>query len=299
MDKANSNIISWSSVAKARLNDYAQLMKLRLSSLVVFSALMAYLITLEGTFEWLNLLLLGLAGGMITASSNTINQVIEKSEDKLMDRTKDRPLADERMSTYEAILLAGVLGVVGIVILSLNFNPISGLLGALALISYAFIYTPFKKISAAAVFIGAVPGAMPLLIGATAATGELSMIAIALFAIQFMWQMPHFWAIAWLLKEDYEKAGYQLLPSNGEKNRAAALQNIPYLVMLLIVGALPYFLGVTGIVSLIVITIVGLYFLKCGIKLAIDLSDKSAKQLMFASFIYVPVALLALVIDKI
>jgi len=212
MERINSNRITFQLAAKAKLKDYALLTKMRLSSLVVFSALMAYLVTYQGAFQWMNLFLLGLAGWMITAASNTLNQVIEKSEDKLMERTSDRPLPSERMSIYEAILLAGVLGTIGIVILALNFNMLSGLLGALALISYAFIYTPFKKISSAAVLLGAVPGAMPLLIGATAATGELSLVAMSLFAIQFMWQMPHFWSIAWLMKEDYEKAGYRLLP---------------------------------------------------------------------------------------
>ncbi len=299
MERINSNRITFQLAAKAKLKDYALLTKMRLSSLVVFSALMAYLVTYQGAFQWMNLFLLGLAGWMITAASNTLNQVIEKSEDKLMERTSDRPLPSERMSIYEAILLAGVLGTIGIVILALNFNMLSGLLGALALISYAFIYTPFKKISSAAVLIGAVPGAMPLLIGATAATGELSLVAMSLFAIQFMWQMPHFWSIAWLMKEDYEKAGYRLLPLDGEKTRAAAWQNIPYLVLLLIAGAIPYFLGVSGLVSLIIITLAGLYFLKCGIQLIIDLTDKSARTMMFASFIYIPVVLLSIVIDKI
>lgn len=299
MARVETNIISFQDAVKAKLRDYALLTKVRLSSLVVFSALMAFLITVQGAFNWLDLILLGMAGWMVTAASNTLNQVIEKSEDKLMERTSDRPLPSERMSIYEAILLAGILGVTGILILALNFNMLSGLLGALALISYAFIYTPFKKISAVAVLIGAVPGAMPLLIGATAATGELSLLAMSLFAIQFMWQMPHFWSIAWLMKDDYEKAGYRLLPSNGEKNRSAALQSIPYLVLLIVTGMIPYFLGVSGIVSFIIIAITGLYFLKCGIQLAIDLTDKSAKTMMFASFIYVPVVLLALVIDKI
>jgi len=299
MARVESNIITWQYAVKAKLKDYALLTKVRLSSLVVFSALMAYLFTVQGAFAWLDLILLGMAGWMVTAASNALNQVIEKSEDKLMERTSDRPLPSERMSIYEAILLAGILGTIGILILALNFNMLSGLLGALALISYAFIYTPFKKISAVAVLIGAVPGAMPLLIGATAATGELSLVAMSLFAIQFMWQMPHFWSIAWLMKEDYEKAGYRLLPSNGEKNRSAAIQSIPYLILLLITGMIPYFLGVSGIVSFIIIAITGLYFLKCGIQLAIDLTDKRAKAMMFASFIYVPVVLLALVIDKI
>ncbi|MCB0502159.1 MAG: heme o synthase [Bacteroidetes bacterium] len=299
MSRTNTYQLTWQLAAKAKLRDYAQLTKMRLSSLVVFSAVMAYVFVLEGSIQWMNVILLGLAGWMVTAASNTINQVIEKKEDRLMDRTNDRPLATKRMSTYEAVLLAGVLGTAGIAILGFHFNPLSGLLGALALISYAFIYTPFKKISAAAVFVGAVPGAMPLLIGCTAATGELSLIAFTLFGIQFIWQMPHFWSIAWLMNHDYAKADYRLLPANGEKDRASAYHNIPYLLLLILAGATPFILGVSGIVSLIVISLAGLYFLKCGIQLVIDLSDKSAKKLMFASFIYIPVTLIALVADKI
>lgn len=290
--------LKWSHAAKMRMQDYAMLTKMRLSALVVFSAVMAYAIAAEGSVQFLHLFLLGLAGWMVTAASNTINQIIERKEDQLMDRTKERPLAAGRMKVSEAILLAGLLGVLGIAILGFYFNPLSGLLGALALISYAFIYTPFKKISVAAVFVGALPGAMPLLIGCTAATGELSLLAFSLFAIQFVWQMPHFWAIAWLVKDDYAKADYFLLPSDGNKTRATAYHNIPYLLLLVLVGAAPYFLGVTGLTSLIIITLAALYFLKCGIQLVIDLKDSSAKQLMFASFIYIPVTLIALVADK-
>lgn len=298
MSKANTYNLTWQLAAKAKLRDYAQLTKVRLSSLVVFSAVMAYIFVFDGNIQWLNVVLLGAAGWMITAASNTINQVIEKKEDRLMERTKDRPLATRRMSTYEAVLLAGLLGTAGIAILGFHFNALSGLLGALALISYAFIYTPFKKISAAAVFVGAVPGAMPLLIGCTAATGELSLLAFTLFGIQFIWQMPHFWSIAWLMNKDYAQAGYHLLPANGEKDRATAWHNIPYLVLLILAGATPFILGITGIVSLIIIALAGAYFLKCGIQLVIDLTDQSAKKLMFASFIYIPVTLIALVADK-
>ena len=173
------------------------------------------------------------------------------------------------------------------------------LLGALALISYAFIYTPFKRISPVSVFIGAIPGSIPLLIGYTAASGTIGTIGIVLFTIQFFWQIPHFWSIAWLLDEDYKKAGYFLLPSNEGKTRNTALQNIPYLIGLLAVSALPFILNISGIASLIVSLIAGIYFLSAGIQLATDLSDKSARKLMFASFIYLPVVFLALVLDKI
>lgn len=272
------------------------LTKLRLSLLVVFSALMAY------WFAGVNLttnafILLGIAGFLVTASSNIINQILEKDTDKLMDRTKSRPLPMQQISVVTASVLAGIFGVVGVGILGFYFNPISGLLGALSLISYAFIYTPFKKVSPISVFVGAVPGSMPLLIGWTAATGSIGMGGIILFLVQFFWQIPHFWAIAWLLNDDYNRAGFYLLPYN-EKSRKTAMTNIPYLVLLIAVGTLPFLLGITGVTSLIIVSLAGFYFLIQGIQLSTDISDKSAKKLMFASFIYLPVVLISLNLDK-
>ena len=282
-----------------KLKDIMELTKFRLSFLVVFSAVMAYLLANPFAADWLKITLLSLGGFLVTASSNTINQLIEKDTDKLMDRTKNRPLPAGRMKPIEAYLIAGFTGVIGIFILGVVFNPVSGLLGALALISYAFIYTPFKKISPVAVFIGAIPGSMPLLIGWTAATGTIGLGGILLFTIQFFWQIPHFWSIAWLLNEDYQKAGYHLLPSSDGKNRTTALQNIPYLVCLIAVSTLPYAFGFTGIISLAISLIAGLFFLIKGIQLATDISDKSARSLMFASFMYIPVVFIAFVLDKI
>ena len=282
-----------------KLKDIMELTKFRLSFLVVFSAVMAYLLANPFAADWLKITLLSLGGFLVTASSNTINQLIEKDTDKLMDRTKNRPLPAGRMKPIEAYLIAGFTGVIGIFILGVVFNPVSGLLGALALISYAFIYTPFKKISPVAVFIGAIPGSMPLLIGWTAATGTIGLGGILLFTIQFFWQIPHFWSIAWLLNEDYQKAGYHLLPSSDGKNRTTALQNIPYLVCLIAVSTLPYAFGFTGIISLAFSLIAGLFFLIKGIQLATDISDKSARSLMFASFMYIPVVFIAFVLDKI
>jgi protoheme IX farnesyltransferase len=276
---------------------FAQITKLRLSLLVVFSAVMSYWFA-DVNMSTVAILLLSIAGFLVTASANIINQILEKETDKLMDRTKNRPLPNQKISVVYASLLSGLFGIVGIAILGFFFNPISGLLGALSLISYAFIYTPFKKISPVAVFIGAVPGSMPLLIGWTAATGSIGIGGVILFAVQFFWQIPHFWSIAWLLNDDYNKAGFYLLPNN-EKSRKTALLNIPYLVILIFVGFLPFIFQLTGLISLIITTITGLFFLLQAIQLSTDISDKSAKKLMFASFIYLPVVLISLNLDKI
>lgn len=297
-EAVNINQLSFFKILSLKLKDIVELTKLRLSLLVVFSAVMAYLLAINTPVIWTNILFLFLGGFLVTASSNTVNQIIEKDLDKLMTRTQNRPLPAGRMKLVEAYIIAGVTGVSGIIILG-SFNAISGLLGALALISYAFIYTPFKRISPIAVFIGAIPGSIPLLIGYTAATGTIGLVGIVLFAIQFFWQIPHFWSIAWLLDEDYKKAGYFLLPSQNGKTRNTALQNIPYLIGLLLVSALPFILHISGIISLVVVLIAGMYFLTAGIQLATDLTDKSARKLMFASFIYLPVVFLSLVLDKI
>ena len=295
----NNSQLSFFKILSLKLKDILELTKLRLSLLVVFSAIMAYLLAIETAVVWSNVFFLFLGGFLVTASSNTVNQIIEKDLDKLMTRTQNRPLPAGRMRLVEAYMIAGITGVSGILILAFYFNTLSGLLGALALISYAFIYTPFKRISPVSVFIGAIPGSIPLLIGYTAASGTIGTIGIVLFTIQFFWQIPHFWSIAWLLDEDYKKAGYFLLPSNEGKTRNTALQNIPYLIGLLAVSTLPYILNISGIASLIVSLIAGIYFLSAGIQLATDLTDKSARKLMFASFIYLPIVFLALVIDKI
>ena len=295
----NNSQLSFFKILSLKLKDIMELTKLRLSLLVVFSAIMAYLLAIETAVVWSNVFFLFLGGFFVTASSNTVNQIIEKDLDKLMTRTQNRPLPAGRMRLVEAYMIAGITGVSGILILAFYFNTLSGLLGALALISYAFIYTPFKRISPVSVFIGAIPGSIPLLIGYTAASGTIGTIGIVLFTIQFFWQIPHFWSIAWLLDEDYKKAGYFLLPSNEGKTRNTALQNIPYLIGLLAVSTLPYILNISGIASLIVSLIAGIYFLSAGIQLATDLTDKSARKLMFASFIYLPIVFLALVIDKI
>jgi len=298
MSQLSTIQLSIGQVIRNRMAAYSQLAKVRLSFLVVFSSVMAYLF--EGvSYSWVDLFLLATGGFLVTASANTINQILEKDTDKLMARTQNRPLPSGELQVLEATVFAGVLGVGGIALLGMFFNPLSGLLASLSLLIYAFIYTPFKKISPASVFIGAFPGALPLLIGSTAAAGHITIAGFSMFIIQFLWQMPHFWAIAWLLNDDYAKGGFTLLPAGSGKSRDAAFQILPYNVLLLIASALPFFIGVSGYISLIVAFICGFAFLYTAIQLCIDLSDKSAKRLMFASFFYIPVVQIALVLDKI
>jgi protoheme IX farnesyltransferase len=282
----------------SRLTDYAQLTKLRLSLLVVFSAAMAFIMGSDGATDWIRFLLLITGGFLVTGSANAFNQVMEKDLDKLMDRTVDRPLPGHRMQPREAVIVAVVIGIAGLFILFRYMNLASGILGFIALISYTIMYTPMKRISPFAVFIGAIPGAIPPLLGYVAATNQFDTTAWVLFSIQFLWQFPHFWAIAWVLDDDYRKAGFELLPSPGGRDKASAFQAFVYSFSLVPAGVLPFVFKIAGIPSLIVITICGVVFASLGWKLYRECRTEQARKLMFGSFIYLPIVQIALVIDQ-
>lgn len=287
---------SFGKAIAAKLKDYHILVKFRLSFIVVFSAGIGYLFA-GGAQSSFFLFLIG--GFLITAASNALNQIIESDTDQLMTRTANRPLATGRMQNTEAIIAAGLMAVSGIAILWVWFNELSALLGALSLISYAFLYTPLKKVSPIAVFIGAFPGAMPPLIGFAAASGSIDDLAVLLFCVQFVWQFPHFWSIAWVANDDYTKGGFHLLPSVKGISKASALHIVAYTILLIPVSLLMFILGYTGIVSAVIVLITGLLFLLQTIKLYKSCSAKDARSLMFGSFLYLPIVLIALLVDKI
>jgi heme o synthase len=281
----------------SKLQDYAQLTKLRLASLVVFSAAMAFLIA-PGDINWSKFLLLIVGGFLVTGSANGFNQIIERDLDKLMTRTFNRPLPDSRITVGEAFAICAVMGASGVFILTLYMNILSGILGFIAILLYTFAYTPLKRKTPFAVFVGAIPGAIPPMLGWAAATGSLGIEAWTLFTIQFLWQFPHFWAIAWVLDEDYKKAGFNLLPS-GQRDKASAFQALLYSLVLIPVGVMPYVFQMSGWISAIVISAVSIYFFLKAYKLYINCDEASARSLMFGSFIYLPVVLISLVLDKI
>lgn len=288
-----SNEVSFTS----RLSDYVKLAKPRLASLVVFSAVISYMYA-ASEINWTKALLLAIGGFFVTGASNAINQIIEKDTDKLMSRTQSRPLPQGRISVNEAWVVAIFMAVVGTFILWKYLNPLCAYYGFGALVVYTVIYTPLKKVSPLAVFVGAFPGAVPPMLGWVAESGKFGLEPGLLFAIQFIWQFPHFWAIAWVLDEDYKKAGFQLLPSKSGRSKASAYHILFYSIGLIPIGVMPFLFGMSGIVSAIVITICGILFTWQSFKLLKTCDVKDASRLMFASFIYLPIVQIALLLDK-
>ena len=292
---------------RQKLRDYLQLTKPSLNIMVVFSSVIAYLLAPNVVaFSWKMILLLFAGGFLVTGSANAINQVVERDTDALMKRTASRPVAAGRMKEGEGWGFALVTGIAGIATLGYFFNWLCAALALISLLVYAFVYTPLKKVDAIAVLVGAFPGALPCLIGWTAGNdalldagnGAADYGGVVLFALQFLWQFPHFWAIAWLAHNDYSKAGFRLLPGEAGPTRHTALQTIIYALLMIPVGALPYIVGLTGTVSLVIVLVAnGLLLLQC-IQLYRQLTPKAARRVMFGSYIYLPVVLLALLADK-
>jgi len=296
---AKSYIQSLFFTLRCKLSDYSLLVKTRLSVTVVFSAVIAFVIASGNSFQWINLALLFLGGFFVTASSNALNEVFEKEYDKLMKRTADRPLAAGRMSVPEAVLAAGIMAVLGIIILW-TFNPVSALLGALSLVLYSFVYTPMKRISPIAVFIGAIPGALPPVIGwSCASNGIIGIEAFVLFSIQFLWQFPHFWAIGWIGYDDYQKAGFKLLPSEHGRDKVTALNCVIYTIILLPVSLATVYFGMAGLWTAVFLVLAAIMYFMAALKLYKTCDDADARKLMFASIIYLPVVLTVLLIGNI
>jgi protoheme IX farnesyltransferase len=283
-----------------RLKDYLQLIKPSLSIMVVFSSVISYLLAPNVVdYSWQMILLLFAGGMLVTGSANAINQVVEKETDALMKRTAKRPIAAGRMSMAEGWTFAVICGIAGVLTLGYFFNWLSAGLAAFSLFLYAFIYTPLKKINAIAVLIGAFPGAMPCLIGWAAGANELSLGGWVLFAIQFLWQFPHFWAIAWVAHKDYSNAGFKLLPSEQGPTKYTALQTIVYSLLMIPVGMIPYYIGMSGMASLIIVMLTNLFLVMQCFRLYKEMSAKAARRVMFSSYIHLPIVLLALLMDKV
>jgi len=288
-----------------KIKDYLQLVKLSLSIMVVFSSVISYLLAPKVVaYNWGMIILLFAGGMLVTGSANAINQVVEKDTDALMKRTANRPVAAGRMGVAEGWAFAVITGALGVFILGNYFNWLSAGLAALSLFLYAFIYTPLKKINSIAVLMGAVPGALPCLIGWVAGDDKLSTGGWVLFALQFFWQFPHFWAIAWIAHKDYSAVGFKLLPAEKGPTKFTALQTVMYSLLLIPVTLIPYFTGiceygdVRGIIALVLIVLANLFMLERCIALYRKMDVGSARKVMFGSYMYLPVVLLALLLSK-
>ncbi len=286
------------SIIRSKLKDYQQLMKFTLSFTVVFSSVVSYLMVPGIEFDIISVLLLFAGGMLVTGAANAINQIVEKDTDAKMKRTASRPVASGRMHIDEAATFSVVAAIFGIFIIGLWFNWMAAGIAAFSLFLYGFIYTPLKKVHSISVLIGAIPGALPCLIGWAAGDPLLGIGGWTLFALQFFWQFPHFWAIAWVAHEDYSSAGFKLLPDVGGPTKYAAVQSILYSVLLIPIGVMPYVFGMSGMVSMIIVGIANLVMFWQCVRLFREMNVTAARRVMFGSYFYLPIVLLSLLADK-
>lgn len=283
-------------IQPGKFKTYLIFTKFRLSSLVILSAISGYLFA--GGVDMTELALLTFGGIFVTGASNGANQIWEQHLDKLMNRTNRRPLPQGWMTNTEAYSVVVVSLVIGTAMLFM-INLYSAALGLFAFISYVFIYTPMKQKTPWAVLIGAFPGAVPPLLGAIAATNDFGLLPGVLFFVQFTWQFPHFWAIAWILHEDYQRAGFYLLPSKTGKTKNSAFQIMLYSLALIPFSLMPWLMGWCGMVTLVLGSFIGILFFLYAYRLFLSCEDKDARKLMFASFVYLPVIQFVYVFDRI
>ena len=279
-----------------KIKDYVQLVKLRLTLMVVFSTGVGFIVGSSNAIQWGSFFILLFSGFLITGAANGINQIIEKDLDKLMTRTQNRPIAQGRLSLTEAIIAVTAMSFLGVFLLGYYINGLSALIGGLSLFIYAFIYTPLKQKTSFSVIVGAIAGAAPPVIGYTAAFGQIDSIAWMLFGIQFVWQLPHFWALAWVLNDEYNKAGFYLLPSKKGRTKKSALITFISALLLMPVVYLSYYVGATNIVITILMGLASLHFIHQAYTLYKTREIKEARTLMFGSFYYLPIVQILLII---
>lgn len=288
----------WHEVALTRFKDYNMLLKPNLSFMVVFTSVIGYLLAPGISFDISSVVALFIGGIMVTGGANTINQILEREGDALMERTKNRPIPNGRISVTEAWILAALAGFGGALLLGYYFNPLAGILSFISLLLYGFAYTPMKRVHPIAVLIGAIPGALPPLLGWVAATGSIGIGGMTLFLIQFFWQFPHYWAIGWVGYDEYKKAGISMLPSQERSSKFTAIQCMFYSIVLIPIAIFPKVLGITGNVGMWIGIACGIMYFLATVVFYKNNDYKSAKRVMFASFFYLPVMLLAMYIDK-
>ncbi len=295
----NLSVTQVNTVKTSIVQDFKEITKMRLALSVVFSSLAGYLLGVD-VISWSTLILLAIGGYFMVGASNAFNQIIERDLDKLMDRTKNRPIPSGRMSVNTAFAIATIFTIAGITVLY-NINPKTAMFGAISIFIYVSLYTPLKTKTPLSVFVGAFPGAIPFMLGWVAATNEFGIEPGTLFMVQFFWQFPHFWAIGWLLYEDYKKGGFFMLPT-GKRDKGTAIQVIIYTVWTIVTSLIPVF-GVTGKLYITpvsggIILILGLVLLKYAIRLYKIRDAKTAKRLMIMSVLYITLLQIVYVADK-
>lgn len=281
---STENKLQWAD----RVKGFSGLLKFRLTLLVAISASFGYTLAAGEGFSWLSLCMITLGGFLITGGANALNQALEREWDAMMKRTQNRPIPTQKVGVIEAVIFGAITGLIGVAIVGYFFNLPAALLGIIGLLSYAFVYTPFKRISPFSVFIGAIPGALPPLIGWVGVTGSIDFQGLMLFAFQFFWQFPHFWAIAWIADEDYRKAGFKMLPSVDGKTVFSATMIYIYTLCLIPLPILPWMQDMIAGWQCVILALAGLMFCLPAFQLQKSLDNAHARKLMFASFWYLP-----------
>ena len=290
--------VAATSAHKSRLVDLYELTKPRMNFLVVITTAVGYYMAVRHSFEWARLLHTIFGTALTAAGASVLNQFIERKYDALMPRTSDRPLPGGRINPADALFFGVTLGVCGVAYLALTVNTLTAVLGAFTLLSYVFVYTPLKRITSFNTVVGAVPGAIPPMMGVTAVTGAISPEALALFAILFLWQMPHFLAIAILYRDDYAAGGFKMLPVVDHDLGVTGRQIVLYSIALIPASIVPVSLGMAGVNYFVTAMLLGLAFLSFGISCATTGTRSDARKLFFSSILYLPLLFAGLMIDK-
>jgi protoheme IX farnesyltransferase len=300
LPRASEPVLDTPRVATRELSlasDLSELTKARLTVMVLLTTLAGFCLAHHGAINWMTLFHTLLGTALVAVCSSIFNQALERDTDALMSRTQVRPFVTRRLPLRETIVAGCVLGAIGLAELAWFVNGLTAMLAALTLVIYAFIYTPLKRVSEINTLVGAIPGALPPLLGATAATGSFNSAGWTLFALLACWQLPHFYAIAWMYRDDYRHAGLRMVSTNDATGRRTAIHAVVSAAILLPVSWLPYLTGNSGALYAAVATVAGLAFLAAAIRFARQADRPHARKLFFVSIIYLPVILIALAVD--
>jgi len=296
---AVSGLTPTAAIAKGWLAVYADLFKARLTSLVLLTTMVGFYVGFRGPVDYGLLCRTLLGTALLAGGAAALNQWLEREYDGKMRRTQDRPLPSGRLQPQTVLLAGSATALLGMICLAHTVNLMTGAVGALSLVCYLFVYTPLKRVTWLNTLVGAVPGALPPLIGWTAARGELSREGLALFAIQACWQVPHFMAIAWIYREEYARAGFKMLPALDPEGRRTGRQALGYALALLLVSVCPFLFHLAGPVYLVSALVFGLLFVWFAVQFVRDPAVARARQLFYASLLYLPLLLAVMVLDKI